>query len=81
MLGLGRGRFTSEAAAKYLKQKESEGVGGNDGIGAQQGQGIETTASVKAKIAARALRATQGAPEHIRKTAAAVAGRQMAKVM
>jgi len=80
---------------KGLKEKSSQGVGDSGGMGLAgggSGQGIETTgsadggaemsttASVKAKIASIALRATRGAPDHIRKVAAAVAGQKIAAV-
>lgn len=38
---------------------------------------METTAAAKAKIAARTLRVTRGAPEHIKQAAAMLAGRQI----
>ena len=79
----------------HVKRKQSQGVGDSGGMGLAgggSGQGIETTgsadggaemsttASVKAKIASIALRATRGAPDHIRKVAAAVAGQKIAAV-
>lgn len=73
--GLGRGRFTEEAAAKYLKEKNS--MGEDEGGDA----GMETTAAAKAKIAARALRATKGAPGHVKVAAIRVAAAQMASVV
>jgi len=81
--GAGVGALMMPRAMRQIeaaKNKESEGVGDGAGMGENASQGIETTASVRAKIAARALRATKGAPDHMRKVAAAVAGSQMAKV-
>ena len=80
---------------KMNKQKQSQGIGdvgiggggmggggmGGGGMGGGgMGGGMETTASAKAKIAMRTLRATAGAPPHIKLAAAKLAGREMAKV-
>jgi hypothetical protein len=70
---------------KMNKQKQSQGIGdvgmGGGGMGGGgMGGGMETTASAKAKIAMRTLRAAAGAPPHIKLAAAKLAGREMAKV-
>ena len=45
-----------------------------------EGDDMETLAAARAEIAARALRSTSGAPQHIKMAAAALAGRQIAKL-
>jgi hypothetical protein len=66
------------------KVKSSFGVGdtGPTGVAGQGlSQGLETTASLKAKIASTALSATKGAPDHIKQAAIKLAGRQMAECL
>jgi len=60
------------------QMKVSQGYPG-DGDGGDDG-GMTTMASARAEIAARALRSTSGAPQHIKMAAAALAGRQIANL-
>lgn len=79
MGGFGRGKFTQEAAEKYLKPKKGKEKA-SQGMGEEMGDGMETTASVKAKIAARAMKVSEGAPEHIKAAAVFMAGREISKL-
>jgi len=80
-LGGRTARATPEEMEAYLaskakkgKKKESEGIPEGDGAG------MESTASVKAKIASMALKVSAGAPEHIKSAAAFLAGREIAEL-
>lgn len=68
--------FTNPVATLKVNKGKQSGMTEQDSMGA----GMETTASVKAKIAARALKVAEGAPEHVKAAAVFLAGREIAKL-
>lgn len=70
-------RIYAEMDKQEKKEKRSQGFGEEDmgGVG-----GMETTAAMKAKIAMRSMRVTEGAPPHIKRAAARFAGKEIAKL-
>jgi hypothetical protein len=79
--GLAGGAAVKRALGKSKggKEKESQGMGDVGMAGADMGD-METTAAVKAKIAARAMKISEGAPEHVKAAAVFMAGREIAKM-
>jgi hypothetical protein len=91
-LGGHAGRYQSEQRREQLqsdidalkqmrgKEKGSQGMGDVGMAGGDMGGDMETTAAMKAKIAARAMKISEGAPEHIKAAAVFMAGREISKL-
>jgi len=78
--GAGLGALVSHANRKMNEKWDREAAEKEGGLGdAGVGTDKTTIASVRAKIASRAIAATRGAPPHIRKTAAVLVGQEIAR--
>lgn len=79
-LGTAAGGVGGALLAKKLLGRAEPQEKESMGMPESEGAGMESVASVKAKIAAKALKVSAGAPEHIKAAAVFLAGREIAKL-